>query len=50
MKAFEKQRKKHNFANRNCEVLEDNSEGKVKIRKKRKSETLSKKWMSRKDE
>lgn len=36
MKAFEKQRKKHNFANRNCEVLEDNSEGKVKIRKKKK--------------
>lgn len=51
MKAFEKQRKMHNFTNRNCEVLQENSEGKARMRKKkRKSETLPEKWICRKDE
>lgn len=36
MKAFEKQRKMHNFTNRNCEVLQENSEGKARMRKKKK--------------
>lgn len=38
------------FTHRNCDVLEDNSEGKVITRKKIKSETLSKKCICRKDE
>lgn len=40
MKAIEKERKMHNFTNRNCEVVEDNNEEKVRIKKERKSETV----------
>lgn len=40
MKAFEKQTKMHNFTNRNCEVLQENSEGKARMRKKKESQKL----------